>query len=188
MRANEFITEGREGFLYHGMELDKAVNVLSNDTMPAQWEHTIPGLGKVRGNSFSRNPKLRWGWVTLTVDHAKLAQNNRIIPLDAEYVQAHRGTDPKTRMNLHPDISDRSHAGQWSGTKKKPDEFLQEEFVVGDIKNLHKKIVMIKLIGNPKFLKSMNDPTKQQFKKMANLIKKYAETYNIKYNIDPRVS
>lgn len=38
MRAEEFISEERGGYLYHGMNEAKARAVLSNDSMPANWE------------------------------------------------------------------------------------------------------------------------------------------------------
>ena len=191
MLINEIITESlneaREGYLYHGMELGKAESVFKTDTMPARWKHTIPGYGVVHGNSFSRNKRLRWGYVTITVDQNKLAQNNKIIPLNSDYVYMHKGGDPMKPLNLGPDVSDRSHTSIYTYDKKKPDEFMQEEFVIGDIKNLHNKIVRIDLQKDTKFASTMSSPYRAEFIHIALVIKKYAEKYNIPFSIDSKL-
>ena len=60
MRILEVLTESildeeRGGYLYHGMNEAKALAVFSNDSIPANWQSNLPGIGRVDGNSFSRN-------------------------------------------------------------------------------------------------------------------------------------
>lgn len=184
MRGYEFINEGREGYLYHGMELDKAINVFKNDMMPAQWEHNIPGIGRVKGNSFTRNKLLRWGFVKLTVDQQKLAQNNKIIPLDADYVHLQRFNKSEKSIPWNAKISDRSQISPHTWFKKTPEEFLQEEFVIGDIKNLHTKIVKIELRLDTRFTHNLGDVPKRLFVRAAKYVKEYADKYNIPFEID----
>ena len=188
MLINEIITESlneaREGYLYHGMEFGKAESVFKTDTMPARWKHTIPGYGVVYGNSFSRNKRLRWGWVTITVDQNKLAQNNKIIPLNSDLVHMHRGQDPKNLIDFGSHVNDRSQQSMHTYSQKKPDEFMQEEFVIGDIKNLHTKIVKIELRLDTRFTHNLGDVPKRLFVRAAKYVKEYADKYNIPFEID----
>ncbi len=116
--------ESRLAPLYHFMNFQKMQNVFENDLMPARWIHDIPGIGKVRGNSFTRNPRLEMFRVTkITVDQLKLSQTHKIIPLDgqATFSRSSSWTIHRTDRNT-----------------VRPDRLLlMEEFVFGDIKNLH---------------------------------------------------
>jgi len=180
MKILELI-EGRMGFLYHSMDLLKSHYVFATDIMPAFWTHTIPGLGTLKGNSFSRNRLLRYNFVTITVDQAKLAYNNRIIPLDGNYVHQNRKKDPNQPVDWIPRLSDRSH-DSLPYYKKMPKHFLQEEFVVGEIRQLHRKIVQIDIRLDKDFGFS-RDPTKKEFTREAKFIQDYANKYGIKFNV-----
>jgi hypothetical protein len=171
MRSYEFIIEGREGYLYHGMELDKAINVFKNDMIPAMWEHNIPGIGRIKGNSFTRNKLLRWGFVKLTVDQQKLAQNNKIIPLDADYVHLQKFNKSEKPIPWNAKISDRNQISPHTWFKKTPEEFLQEEFVIGDIKNLHIKLVQIELRLDTKFTHNLGMYPKDNLLELPNMLK-----------------
>jgi hypothetical protein len=132
MREFIDIMESRGGEIYHVLDFDKAKAVFADDAMPGRWEHDIPGVGKVLGNSFTRNATLKWGrYLRLVCDQRKLAYRHRIIPLDGEYV--FRNThgyalirDRVYNMDVH------GRDPNWS-----------EEFVVGDIKPLSAYVIRI---------------------------------------------
>ncbi len=86
------IVEGREAPLYHWVDKSKLYSILQEDEMKGYWFHIIPeGNRRVYGSSLTRNKRFvypdRVG--RLTFDQGKLAQTNRIIPLDAEVVFGH---------------------------------------------------------------------------------------------------
>lgn len=148
MRAIEFLTEGRDAPLYHNLSSAKAASVFSNDSMPGLWQHDFPGMGRVSGNSFTRNRLYRDGYpVQLVVDQAKLAQTHKIIPVNAELIHrmnmanSARRTYDKDPNLLTPQDMDSS---AWDRSKRAQDQ-MSEEFVVGDIDNLHRYITKIVL-------------------------------------------
>lgn len=122
------LVEGRDAPLYHNfsLESEKAQTVFSNDILPATWIHNIPKLGKTKGTSFTRNPRLEWGEIRLKCDQAKLAHTHKIIPLDGQHVKS---------------------GGVYSDKEGKDRYTLAEEFVFGDIKPLH--TYLIEITANP---------------------------------------
>lgn len=174
MKIFEIITEAREAPLYHGMDSKKALAVFSNDILPAQWTHNIPAMGKVTGNSFSRNKLLKYAYVVITVDQHRLSQTNKIIPLDGEYV--HRAIDGTPSPSKS--ARDRNAIDVY-GQKKKPKHLLSEEFVVGDIKPLHKYIIGIK-ISEPDFGSELLN--KSKLLQVTKFCREYAEKWNIPFN------
>lgn len=126
------LLESRSSPLYHLMTIEKALSCFENNEMPAKWKHDIPTKNfqrrekiTVYGNSFSRNKNIYFGpdhIIKITVDQFKLNANNKIIPLDGEYV--HRFT----------------HDGVLYYDKERN---FAEEFVVGDIKNFISKITHV---------------------------------------------
>jgi hypothetical protein len=127
MRYIDLIAEGRDSPIYHQMKLwsPKTKTLLSSDILQAIWTHDIPGIGPVKGHSFSRNPRLSWANMQLIVDQAKLASRYKIIPLDGDYVHTQ---------------------GAFRDRRIKPDQTsLAEEFVVGDINSMHKYLLGIKI-------------------------------------------
>jgi hypothetical protein len=124
---------GEAGFLYHWIDTAKAQNVFETDVMPARWTHTVDRRD-IQGNSFSRNPMFKFGeerCFRITVDKRALSAQNRIIPLDAEFVHS-RKYYPKALAN---DRKDRGPSGSQ----------FAEEFVVGDIHNLHRIITKLEV-------------------------------------------
>lgn len=157
MRANEFITESiideeRGGYLYHGMNERKALAVLSNDSMPANWQSNIPGVGRVNGNSFSRNKLYGTRWleggyiVRLVMDQAKLAQTHKMIPVNAERLHQLAITNNTRRELGNPEMGITDTQRTTNDRRKSDAARMDEEFVVGDINNLHRYIVSIELV------------------------------------------
>ena len=70
--------------------------------------------------------------------------------------------------------------------RKTQSAFFQEEFVIGDIKNLHKKIVKIDL-RTDKVYGSIRDPSKRQFINAARFIQNYADKYQIDFVVDKKI-
>lgn len=165
MRWQEIINEGREGPLYHLMEIEKALAVFAQDAMEARWVHKLAGK-EVIGNSFTRNKKLVWGRpVRLTVDQRILAQTNKIIPLDGEYVfrQTHGYSLIRDRIYNAPDSTN----AVWS-----------EEFVVGPISALHRIIIAITL-----WVPWMKQPTPSEAVQVYEAAKQYSEKWSIPLHI-----
>lgn len=136
------LCEGRGGSLYHWMDMSKTLNVLITDTMPGNWTHRLPNDPErnVEGNSFTRDKALQWGGdsmgIRLTVDQRRLAQTNRIIPVDGHLVHAHtRDTFGRKEWQA---INSRTKPGENANPS--------EEFVVGTIKALHRYIERIEFL------------------------------------------
>ena len=172
MLINEIISTSHMAPLYHGMQVDKTLSVLNTDYMPANWQHNIPGVGRVNGNSFSRNKlygintDIADYFIQLTIDRVKLAHDHKIIPLNAELVWRLAQINNRNRKNSLPIISDprkmpdtvqRSYdikTPSHDRNKRNPMARMDEEFVVGNIKNLHRYITSIRLISDA----SLNKP------------------------------
>jgi hypothetical protein len=169
--VTESLTEGRDYPLYHFMDSHKGEATFSNNTMEARWVHNIPGLGNVKGNSFTRNPRLDHGSIILlTMDHTKLAQRHKIIPVDGERVFANRD---RPEGAMVPDIRGDRHGRSFTWS---------EEFVIGDIKNFNRYVKKIEIRG---------DQWRQiiSYKKVIEIIidtKAYADKFNIPFYIDPK--
>lgn len=173
MRAVEFINEERGGYLYHSMQVAKSAAVFSNDSMPANWQSNIPGIGRVNGNSFTRNKEYGTVYhvggymVRLVIDQARLAQTHKIVPVNAELLHRQATTN---NSRLSGGLPPNPHTGfprnAMDRNKRSPQERMDEEFVIGDINNLHRYIVEIQLpreaerIG-PKLAKLITDYSKQ---------------------------
>lgn len=157
MRAVEFINEeivdeARAAPLYHNMTDEKARAVFSNDSLPANWQSNIPGLGRVNGNSFTRNKEYGTEYtyggyiVRLVVDQAKLAQTHKIVPVNAELLQRQAATN-NSRLSggLEPSPHTEFPRSAMDRNKRDPRERMDEEFVIGDINNLHRYVVGIQV-------------------------------------------
>jgi hypothetical protein len=145
MRYHEItLTERRNAPLYHWLDNEKACYMLDHDSMLGKWEHYMPVEGQAfQGNSFSRNPRLNLEHckMRITVDQAKLASRFKMMPTDGNYV-FHSGrarknaTDGKVDMKRFDHMRDRIHASSEAYN-------FAEEFVVGDITNIHLYITEI---------------------------------------------
>ncbi len=128
--------------LFHFMDEKKTELVFGIDNMPAHWVHDIPGLGRTEGNSFTRNSRYNHTTpVRLTIDQAKLATRNKIVPLDGELIfrqtASYRAAD--------------GHRDRLMNAKHSP---MAEEFVVGDIKNLHTVVTSVMIMQTATWLSS----------------------------------
>lgn len=161
------ITESRSAPLYHWLGNVKLASVLEHDMMPAWWEHQLPWSNeRVEGNSLSRNPRFKYPTtgrtVRLTFNQDALSRTNRIIPMDAEVVFSHSERAPDT-------LQDRSKPMSGEGDEN----VMAEEFVVGNIKPLHKYLTEIGVIGDSST-------------RTIQMIKEYSEKYSIpvKYSLN----
>lgn len=173
--------EARQSPLYHTMKHDKALEIFSNDVMAAKWKHVIPGYGETFGNSFSRNPKLRWaGCVYIVVDQTKLAQTNKIIPLDGDYVYY------SSTEHSNPPRDRKAHTGRGVNyTNEYTDnQHLSEEFVIGNIKNFHRCVKSIQLFYNS----YSNWLPKDTLFELRKTLADYSSNWNIPLKIAPEIT
>ena len=180
MKINEVISqttiiEGRDAPLYHFCDSGKLYNAIDNNTLKGTWNHNLkqwlgPRYEKVRGTSLTRNKKLSWDYtrIRLTLNQSIIFRTNKIITVNGQY--AYYGAS-----NMHPskvkndDFISRS---RWDS-----EHDLDEEFVVGDIKNLNKALLEIKVI-----IDVSNDPV-FEYKMIksfeSNKLFDYVETHKI---------
>jgi hypothetical protein len=168
MKALEILQEfSRSAPLFHIMQWKKAKNVFETDHMPGRFEHDIPGYGKVLGNSLTRNQNISWyGSTILQMNQTKLAQRFKIIPLNGEFVLAYKQT-----QDLKNTYKDRGSSE------------LAEEFVVGDIKNLHIYVDKITI----KYKHEFRFASKDEKLEIYHIPKAYAEKWNIPIIIAPEI-
>jgi hypothetical protein len=171
MRAKDFLNEGRDAPLYHAVDFVKARNIFHNDMMPATWAHYVPQLGKLKGNSFTRNKRFVFHNVVIKFDQAKLASTHKIVPLDANRVYYQGYNDAKAAAGHYvtpPEYRryDRQHNDR---------DQMMEEFVIGDIKNLHRYIVSINVV-------SVEDFEEHELQVFWNVFSRYVSKFNIPYN------
>jgi len=160
MRYSE-IFEGRDASLYHMMDSKKAESVFQNDTMYATTQHKLPSHGLIFGSSFTRMAlrlSRSFGTVWLEVDQTKLAQRHKIIPVDGEWSLGYKKGD--------------ADLNRWRD--RRSEEFA-EEFVIGDINNLHKYIRSITVIHNKQY-RYLNDEEKAR---LDNTCSDYAKKYSL---------
>ena len=136
MKLTDLITEGRDAPLYHMMDARKSESIFRNDTMYAVHQHMISGR-LIWGISFTRFAQ-RWqrafGSVWLEVNQTKLAQSHKMIPVDGEFALATKhGMDAKYQY------------------RDRYSEQFSEEFVVGDINNLHSYILSITVLHTKEY-------------------------------------
>jgi hypothetical protein len=178
MRIHEILSEARQAPLYHNVSLEKALTIFGNDSMPALWQHNIPGIGRVKGNSFTRNPVFGSNYMVqtgrdpearryrkfvarITVDQLKLSHTHRMIPVNADLI-SHAG------LGI-PGRNERS--------KSVPQKRMDEEFVVGDIDNLHQYITTIEILPLGANTRGFNP-------ELARVISAYSEKYKIPLKMD----
>lgn len=148
MRYHDLI-EGRDAPLFHFMYFEKLVPTLENDKMEARWEHIINGSA-VLGNSFSRNKRLSLGRLArLTFDQTLLSQTNKIVPLDGEAVFSAGYMSKQSPRHAKKSDIDRI----WN----KSNLLLSEEFVIGDIKRLHRYVTKIDIGFSAAYSLSSNE-------------------------------
>lgn len=175
MRKYMNILEARSAPLYHILWTAKAYDIFTNDHMPARWKHDIPGLGERLGNSFSRNATMKFGRpdfaasstpIRLVMNQDKLAQSYKIIPLDAEHVMNHTYGSNRQSIGFKDRRFHADDSGQYA-----------EEFVIGDIKALHRFIAKIEFITQPY----------RNTEKLLELVTAYSEKFNIALWVNPTI-
>lgn len=178
------ITEARMAPLYHYMYTEKALNVFKNDAMPARWEHEIPHQGLVKGNSLTRNqnPKMFGNrLVRLVFDQSKLAQTNKIIPLDGErvfrFTQSSMDEPDQRPHNIR--LAARNNFNDRI-INQRSNYQLAEEFVVGDIAPLHKYLKRVEIrSGNFYHIRGVDAVA------IKDLVVEYCNKYDIELIISP---
>jgi biopolymer transport protein ExbD len=129
------IVEGREAPLYHAINPGKLRDTLNSNTLKATWTHDIPGMGKQTGISLTRNKNVKYNYVVLVLDQAKLAQKFKMIPVDGEHLFYKSDT-----------VRDRGSSIS-TLTRRGPNNLqLAEEFLIGDIPNLSNYLLEIHLV------------------------------------------
>jgi len=161
------ITEAREGLLYHWINPIKLEYALKRDSMHPEWRHNDPLTGEdMHGNSMSRNVRLVMPEATrLVFDQARLAQTNKIIPLDADYVFHRTRQLSKNFGRMNPE--ELSAMRTRTVSKGAPYSDFAEEFVLGPITPLHKYLVRI------------DYDDKSGYFALGRIIDEYARKYNI---------
>lgn len=171
--------EGRQAPLYHTMDYDKAMDVFEHDIMPARWEHKIPGGNIVKGNSFTRNKNLRHGNTVFLIINQQAITNNKIIPLDGEYVWSKSLSGGPLPYNRQDRLR---HNAAWADKSDQDrHETLSEEFVVGDIKNLHRIITKIYLFDSGRIVLG---PTKAY--NLHGMTKAYSKKFNLPFDMSEK--
>jgi len=149
------LPSGRYAPLYHVMDVHKAVAVFTGDAMPARFTHfDVVGRRMVSGNSFSRNPGMAvraTDCIRITVDQDALRNRHRLIPFDADaaYERYCRFMDDDGNMNWEEfeDYWD-AHDYDPRETDRRKSRWGQqwsEEFVLGDIRELHRYVTRIEV-------------------------------------------
>jgi hypothetical protein len=139
MRYHEItLTEKRAAPLYHWLDNEKAHYMLTHDAMLGKWDHYMPIEGQsFQGNSFTRNSKLNLEHckMRITVDQGKLASRFKIMPTDGNYV-FHSSRARKDSKDGNVDMSRYNYLRDRTYSSSEAYNFA-EEFVVGDITNIH---------------------------------------------------
>jgi hypothetical protein len=165
--------------LYHWISEKKANDITKEDILYGNFIHTLRGK-KIKGNSFSRNKnlKINYSTIRLTVDKDKLKNNYKIIPLDAEII--HRGVDTSDdyKYQRYKDRNPKkTNVFGDQPIQKNFDEYrFDEEFVVGDIKNISRYITQIDFFKDEWYSDKIDND------KMVELIE-YCKSQNIKTQI-----
>ena len=132
MKLTDLFEEAHQ--LYHLTEFDKALDLLEHDKFTRLWKHETKE-GDYEGVSFSRNPKFHYGDkpVRFVVDLQKVKQKYKIVTLDAERAFHHSIENP--RWYVIKDRKLNSNGQQYA-----------EEFVLGNLDQLHKYLLRIELL------------------------------------------
>lgn len=171
------INEGiNDNLLYSWISNEKIINIVESDKMYGNFKHTIKGKD-FYGNSFSRNKNLIIAQyrVRICVDKSLLSMNYRIIPLDGEIIHRRIDFNDKYKYNKYRDRNPKkTHV---FGDQKISNDFdkqrFDEEFVLGDIKNISRYITEI-IIYPEKWNSEKIDEN------LINDLNNYCDKHNIK--------
>jgi hypothetical protein len=138
------LVEGRDAPLYHATDLASAELILRSDKLEARTDQRV-GNKTVWGVSLTRTPNFTDMWAkvkygkdatiaSFVLDQRKIVQSNKIVPLD--WFQTY---DPAiVRMEL-----DGKAFGDIPYQRRQFPHMKDEEFVLGDIRNLKRKLLRI---------------------------------------------
>jgi len=146
---------GRYAPLFHVMDVHKAVAVFTGDAMPARFTHHDPVGGRlISGNSFSRNRGMGvrpTDCIQITVDQEALRRRHRIIPFDADaaFERYRRFVGEDGNMDWE-EFEDYWNAydldpREYDRLKSRWGQQWSEEFVLGDIRELHRYVTRIEV-------------------------------------------
>ena len=141
------INEGiNDNLLYSWISEEKIINIIESDKMQGKFKHTINNKD-FYGNSFSRNKNLIISHyrVRITIDKSLLSMNYKIIPLDGEIIHRRIDFNDKFKFNKNRDRNPKkTHSfGDQEISKDFDKHRFDEEFILGDIKNISRYITEI---------------------------------------------
>lgn len=141
------INEGvNDNLLYSWISNKKIQDIINDDKMYANFKHTIKDTD-FYGNSFSRNKNLIIDqyYIRITVDKNLLSMNYKIIPLDGEIIHRKINHSDKWKYSKYKDRNPKkTHIfGDQKISKDFDKHRFDEEFILGDIKNISKYITEI---------------------------------------------
>lgn len=141
------INEGiNDNLLYSWISEEKIINIIESDKMYGKFKHTINNKD-FYGNSFSRNKNLIISHyrVRITIDKSLLSMNYKIIPLDGEIIHRRIDFNDKFKFNKNRDRNPKkTHSfGDQEISKDFDKHRFDEEFILGDIKNISRYITEI---------------------------------------------
>lgn len=146
----DLLLESKSSDLYTWVSKDKIKDIVNNNIIYGKFKHNINGK-ELLGNSLSRNKSLQIPiyYIRLTLDQEKLTNNYKIIPLDAEIIHRKIDLKDKDKFNKNRDRNPKktNFFGDQPIRKDFDKDRFDEEFVVGDIKNISnyiKEILIIK--------------------------------------------
>jgi hypothetical protein len=145
----DFLNEGiNDNLLYSWISNEKIINIIETDKIYGNFKHTINNKDYY-GNSFSRNKNLIIDHyrIRITIDKSLLTMNYKIIPLDGEII--HRKIDFKDEWKYNKYRDRNPKKTHIFGDQKISKDFdkhrFDEEFVLGDIKNISRYITEINI-------------------------------------------
>ena len=173
------INEGiSDNLLYSWISNNKIIDIVEGDKMYGNFKHTINNKD-FYGNSFSRNKNLIIDHyrVRICVDKSLLSMNYKIIPLDGEIIHRKIDFKDKWKYNKYRDRNPKkTHVfGDQEISKDFDKHRFDEEFVLGDIKNISRYITEI--IVYPKKWNS-----EEIDENLINDLKNYCDKHNIKFS------
>lgn len=176
---NSFINESKSSDLYHWVSKIKMESIIDNNILYGNFIHTIKNV-EFKGNSFSRNSKLKinYSYIRLTFNQLLLSYNYKIIPLDGEII--HRKINIKNDISSYQKYKDRNPKkynvfGDSPIRKDFEKDRFDEEFILGDIKNVSKYIKHIEIFKPEWYSEEYDD-------NLINNIKEYSIKNKILFN------
>lgn len=154
--VNESYLNGARAPLYHTTGIFFAPQILEEDTLKASPTWKVVSFSRNKDFIYEDKP------VTFEIDQDKLSQNYKIVPFDYSYKIDHEASRKFQRES--------------------PD-FESEEMVHGDIKDIHKYILSIRLNDNINRYKNYKYGTKEEYREAYDDLIVALLDYTAKYNV-----